>query len=72
MTSRNSTKRPMKHWLPPTPVHEGLRIAVIAMAKEHGISITELQRRALTLFLVKYDTNCINRDTSPTTKNVVP
>jgi len=49
---RTNTKgKRFTEWLPATPVEPAMRDEVIRFGIEHGISMSELQRQALALFL---------------------
>lgn len=54
------TKRRMSAFLPPTPCTPELRQAVQKFAEDHGRSIADIQRDALSLFLLRDDTDSVN------------
>lgn len=57
------TKKPeLTAWLPPTAVTPKMRKTIEAKAARENISIGELQRRALSLFLAQNDTKTVEGD----------
>lgn len=60
----NTKQKELTKWLPPTAVTPGMRKLVEKRARMENITISELQRRALTLFLSNLDTNPVNGATN--------
>ncbi|MDX2137950.1 MAG: hypothetical protein SF123_07625 [Chloroflexota bacterium] len=51
--------------LPPTPVTEQMRDDVVSLATKKNVSIADIQRSAIALFLSRNDSNAINIDSLP-------
>lgn len=60
----NNRKPVLTHFLPATPCKPEMRETMVSIAEEKNISLADLQRQAIGLFLSLYDSKTINDDSN--------